>query len=139
MEVDHPRPFAWRELLHPLTETLHVIGFLACLYIALIAWHVLRPAAFMGMKGFGPQSPGFQIAIAFVALMLYPLGLLGANLRATKTGHERHLPEDERLVAARNFRFAFAILTLMLACLSCTELLGIAQSANGFDWNRRWP
>jgi len=137
--VEKPKPFPWRELLHPGIEVIHALGASACFYLALVNWRAIPAPAFFRMEGY-PFSSGWLITAFFImTLVMYPFAFFGANYNITGSRPEAQLPEPQRKRTAMLTRLSAAVSTWFLAFICYTILLGIMQSSNGFDWNRRWP
>jgi hypothetical protein len=118
---------------------MHASGFLICLYLVLINWRILPPPAFFGMQGYPQDGSGLLLGFfAVLTLLEYPYFFWVANVHVTR-GQSAALDDARRKQSALMIRLAGAGGTLMMAFFAYTILLGIGQSANGFDWQRRWP
>lgn len=134
-------PVRWRELVNPGIELVFLLGTALCLWFALIAYRVLPAPSWLGLQGL-PSSSGslanmvlLIVCVFDYAAMLFALPIA---LNSPEGKFAGLAPEQKRSQAIR-IRWAASVSTLLLAAFSFTALLGMSQSAAGFDWNRRWP
>jgi hypothetical protein len=137
--AEDPEPLSWRELFDPRIDCLHWFSMLSSLHLFLVAQHRAAPLEFWGMEGYPPYPAQDLTGMMLVFIwVIYPLGFLVANWRASWYPKEWYIPKAARRKLVLQKRLALALGTLILLFGSWTSLLGMGQNANGFDWNRRW-
>ena len=135
-----PPPLTWREILHPGIEALNIFAIVSCVYMGLVGDRIISTPLFfhtvLGMEGY-PQ--GVRSIFALPAIFCYVLPIVLLKAGGTDIPFIKGLVGKNRARQLHAFRLIPTLAQVLVILWCLTTLLGMAQSANGFDWNRRWP